>query len=140
MRAADFAKGFAVVALLAPSWSVGQALVLTAAIAGEQWPIFGKDVGRLGLWVAAGGVTALTPIAPVIWGIIWALGFVMSGYIVVGRALALIFFWAALGFIAGWPLGLIALPSSLMVLERSRDELRRIRAGGVAKHHWRGVS
>jgi hypothetical protein len=65
---------------------------------------------------------------------------VTSGYTVIGRVSALALFWIVLGFVAGWPIGLVTLPASLMILERSRDELRLVRSGAVPKHHWRSES
>jgi glycerol-3-phosphate acyltransferase PlsY len=136
-RLADFAKGFSAIVLFAPVSSVGQALTLTALVAADQWPAVGKETGRLGLWAAAGAMTALTPVAPLVWGVLWAIGFVASGYLVAGRLLALVFFSLALGFVAGWPLGLISLPACVMVLERSRADFGRVVRGEEAKHHWR---
>ena len=135
---ADFAKGFLAIALFGPdATAIGQALTLTAVVAGDQWPVVGRDPGRLGLWTAGGAMTALTPVTPVVFGVLWGLGFVASGYLTVGRVVGLALFWAALGFVAGWPLGLIALPACVMVLERSRADLEQVRRGTDAKHHWR---
>ncbi len=135
----DFLKGLLAVLFLAPVGlgSVGQALVLTALVAGDQWPAWGMERGRLGFWVAAGGMSMITPIAPVINAVLWGVGFAVSGYFVIGRAVGLVLTWVLLGLIAGWPIGLIALPPSLMVLERSLPELRLVRSGEAPKHHWK---
>ena len=63
-----------------------------------------------------------------------------SGPITVACAIATALFGPALGWFAGWPLGLIALPSCLMLLERQRAALRRVLRGEEPKHHWRIVS
>jgi len=138
-RGADFVKGFAAVYLFAPGGSVAMALIVTAVLAGEQWPATGGETGRSGHWVLLGALTALTsgtPVALGLWALGWALGFVITGYKPVGRAAAAATLPLALGFVAGWPLGGIALPGCIMILERSRDVLRRVRAGEEAKHHW----
>ena len=135
----DFLKGLIAIWFLAPVGlgSVGQALVLTALVAGEQWPAWGRERGRLGFWIAAGGMSMVTPVAPVIYTVLWGIGFAVSGYFVIGRVVGLAGTWALLGLIAGWPIGLIALPVSVMVLERTRDELKLVRSGEAAKHHWK---
>lgn len=135
--AAGFAKGFLVLAYFHPVSSFQQALLVTALVAGDQWPIQNKDAGRLGLAVAGGAMTALTPIAPVLWGLLWGVGFVLTGYRVVGRLVALVLFWIVLGVIAGWPLGFISMAPSFMILTTSRGELARLRLGQEPKHHWR---
>ena len=135
--AAGFFKGFVVVALFHPTSSIAQALIVTALVSGDQWPIHNRESGRLGLAVAGGALTVLTPISPVVWGVLWGIGFVLTGYRLVGRLIALVLFWLVLGLVAGWPLGLIALPASFMILAKSRDEIARLRAGLEPKHHWR---
>src|SRR4051812_34886568 len=126
---AGIAKGFAVVALVNPTSAIHQALILTALVSGDQWPIQDRSHGRLGLAAAGGGMTALNPIAPVIWGILWGIGFVASGYRTVGRLTGLLLFWAAMGFVAGWPIGLVAVPVSIMILAKSNDDIGHLRAG-----------
>src|SRR5262249_54840848 len=46
----DFLKGLLAVLFLAPVGlgSISQALVLTALVAGDQWPAWGRERGRLG--------------------------------------------------------------------------------------------
>lgn len=136
---ADFLKGLIAIWFLAPVGlgSVGQALVLTALMAGEQWPAWGQERTRLGFWVAAGGMSMITPIAPVIYAVLWGIGFAVSGYFVIGRTVGLLATWVLLGVIAGWPIGLIALPASVMVLQRTRDDLRLVQSGEAPKHHWK---
>ena len=137
---ADFIKGFAAVALFAPVGSVGQALTVTAVVAGDQWPAFGREVGRSGHWTFLGAMSVLTPMAPVIWAVLWAVGFVAGGYLSMGRLVAAAILPFVLGFTAGWPLGAIALPSCVMILERGRDVVRRVRAGEEPKHYWNSAS
>jgi glycerol-3-phosphate acyltransferase PlsY len=133
-------KGFAVLALINPTHAIQQALVLTALVSGDQWPIHDRANGRLGLAAAGGGMTAITPIAPVIWGLLWGLGFVATGYRTVGRVVALLTFWAVMGFIAGWPVGLVSVPVSVMILAKSNDDIGHLRAGRESKHHWNSAA
>ena len=135
---ADFLRGLIAILFLAPVGlgSVGQALVLTALVAGDQWPAWGRERG-LGFWVAAGGMSMITPVAPVLYTVLWGIGFAVSGYFVIGRTVGLLATWILLGLIAGWPIGLIALPASVMVLQRTRAELRLVRSGEAPKHHWK---
>ena len=135
--AADFIKGFGVMAFLSPDASaLGQALVLAAVVAGEQWPIIGRDTGKVGFWTFFGAVTGLTPVAPVAFGVIWGIGFVTTGYLAVGRLAGVALMWLVLGFIAGWPLGLAALPASWFILQRLRPDYERWRRGELPKLHW----
>jgi len=138
--AADAVKGFAAMALFAPVSSLGQSLTLTALVAGDQWPAFGNETGRPGVAAAGGAITALTPVAPFVWLVLWAVGFTASGFLTLALVVATALFAPALGFVAGWPLGLIALPACVMVLERQRAALSRVRAGVESKHHWRTES
>jgi glycerol-3-phosphate acyltransferase PlsY len=133
---ADLAKGFVALLLFAPNGSMAQAFVLTAVVAGDQWPAFGKDIGRGGQWVLLGAIAEVTPVAPPIWAVLWGVGFVASGYFTIAKAAATALLPPVLGFVAGGPLGWIALPGCAMVLERSREAVRQARAGGEPKHHW----
>jgi len=135
---ADAAKGALVVGLLLRSGSLMQAALVTAVVAGDQWPIVGASYGRPGHWAFLGAIGIITPVAPPIWVVLWAIGFVASGYLAVGRMAAAVLLPLALGFVAGWPLGLIAIPACVMLLDRGRADLRRIRAGEEPKHYWRG--
>jgi glycerol-3-phosphate acyltransferase PlsY len=139
MRLADFAKGFAATALLAPIGSIGQAVTVTAVLAGDQWPLRG-EAGRSGQWAFLGAMTALTPMALPIWGALWAIGFVATGYLAMGRVAAAALLPLLLGFIAGWPIGGIALAGCVMILERNREVIRRVRAGEEPKHHWNSAA
>ncbi len=137
---ADAAKGFIALWLFAPTGSVGQAFILTALVAGDQWPVFGRDVGRSGQWALLGAIAEVTPVAPVLWAVLWGIGFVASGYLTIGKAVATALLPPLLGFVAGGPLGWIALPGCVMVLERSREAIRQARAGGESKHYWNSAS
>ena len=134
---ADFLKGFGAMAFFSPDASaLGQALTVTAVVAGDQWPFAGGDTGKLGFWTAFGALTALTPITPFVFGVLWGTGFVLTGFLAVGRLVGLALFWLALGFVAGWPLGLAALPACAMVLERSLPDYHRWRRGELPKLNW----
>ena len=137
---ADAAKGFIALWLFAPIGSVGQALIVTALVAGDQWPLVGREVGRSGQWALLVAIAEVTPVAPPLWAVCWGLGFVASGYFAVGKAVATALLPPFLGFVAGGPLGWIALPGCAMVLERSRDVVRRARAGEEPKHYWNSAS
>lgn len=137
---ADFAKGIIALYLLAPAGSLGQAVMVTALVAGDQWPVFGKEVGRSGQWALLGAIARITPVAPPLWAVLWGIGFVASGYFAIGRAVANVLLPPVLGFVAGGPLGWIALPGCIMVLERGREAVRRARAGEEPKHHWNSAS
>ena len=137
---ADVAKGFLALWLLAPVGSMGQAFILTAVVAGDQWPVFGKDIGRSGQWVLLGAIADVTPVAPPLWAVLWGIGFVASGYFTIGKAVATALLPPVLGFVAGWPLGWIALPGCAMVLERSREAVRRAQSGEEPKHYWNSAS
>jgi glycerol-3-phosphate acyltransferase PlsY len=134
---ADALKGFLAVGLLSPATSLGPALAATAVIAGHQWPIAGRT-GERGLATAAGALTAITPIGVPLWGVIWAVVFVASGYNSLAVALASLLVVPAIGLVAGWPLALLALPLAAMVLERMRAALRRCLLGTEQKYLWRG--
>ena len=137
---ADVAKGFFALWLLAPTASMGQALIVTAVVAGDQWPVFGREIGRSGQWALLGALAEVTPVAPPLWAVLWGIGFVVSGYFAIGRAVATALLPPLLGFVAGGPLGWIALPGCVMVLERSRELVRRAWAGDEPKHYWNSAS
>jgi len=136
----DLAKGFLALWLFSATGSIMQAFTLTAVVAGDQWPVVGKDIGRSGQWVLLGAIAEVTPVAPPIWAVLWGVGFVASGYFAIGKAVATLLLPPVLGFVAGWPLGWIALPGCAMVVERSRNTIREARAGGEPKHHWNSSS
>ena len=132
---ADFAKGYLALLLFAPTPSLGIALAFTALVAGAQWPVSGES-GRHGQWAMLGAISQVSPVTVPAWGLLWGIGFVASGYFVVGRAVATALLPLVLGLVAGGPIGWIALPGCVMVIERSREALKAVRAGTEAKHHW----
>ncbi|MFI5208707.1 MAG: glycerol-3-phosphate acyltransferase [Gemmatimonadales bacterium] len=135
--AADALKGVLATLLFAPVGSVGQALTVAAVVAGDQWPVFGRQTGRSGLVVCIAAMTALTPVTLVVWGLGWGIGFVSSGYFSLARLVGTALLPVLLGLATGWPLGLAVLPACIMVLERQRGSLKRLLRGQEAKHYWR---
>ena len=135
---ADVVKGVLAMSLVGASANpYAQALAATAVVAGQQWPLWTSVREERGLAVAAGALTLITPIAVPAWAVLWAIGYVVSGYLTVGTAAATALLPFVIGYFAGWPFGLVALPVCLLILERHRDGLRRIFAGGAQKHYWR---
>lgn len=135
----DVLKGLIAMSLAGASADpYSQALAATAVVAGHQWPIWkNAPRGNAGLATAAGALSAVTPLAVPLWGVLWAAAYVASGYVALGSLAATFFLPLALGFVAGWPFALAALPACLLVLERHRAHLRRILLGTESKHHWR---
>ena len=114
------------------------AMVTAAAVAGHNWPIWLGGKGGKGLATAAGALSLITPLSVPLWGVIWGLGYVLSGYIALGTILATALLPVALGVIAGWGYGLAALPTCLLILARHREKMRRLLLGAEPKHYWRG--
>jgi glycerol-3-phosphate acyltransferase PlsY len=138
--AADVAKGLLVTGWIAGSGPWAQTICATAVVAAHQWPLFGAERGHRGTAVALGALTAVTPIAAPLWAVLWGLGFVASGYAAAGFAAGAVLLPVALGFLAGWPMALMALPVCVLLGERLRQPLREALAGRAPKHHWRGWS
>ena len=138
MIAADALKGLLVMGFLGASGNpYVQSLVATAVVAGQQWPFWTSERDERGLAVAAGALTLVTPIAAPVWAVLWAIGYVASGYLTAGSAFATLLFPLATGFLAGWPFALVSLPVCVMVLERHRVAVRRMLAGLEPRHYWR---
>jgi glycerol-3-phosphate acyltransferase PlsY len=136
---ADILKGVLAVSLVGSSANpYAQSLAATAVVAGQLWPLWTSPRDERGLAVAAGALTLVTPIAAPAWVVVWAIGYVASGYLPVGTAAATVLLPVVIGYVAGWPFGLVVLPVSLLILERHRDVLKRILAGREEKHYWRG--
>ena len=135
--AVDFVVGGAAVGLIANSnpWSL--TLAATAVVAGRQWPMFGSAQGSKGLWAAGGALSAITPLAVPVGAVLWAIGFVGSGYRSAGIVAAIVLLPVALGATAGWSFGLMAIPVCVLCFERQRADLARLMAGTEPKHHWR---
>jgi glycerol-3-phosphate acyltransferase PlsY len=114
------------------------ALVTALAVAGHNWPIWLGGKGGKGLATAAGALTLITPLSVPLWGVVWGLGYVASGYITLGTIVATAVLPVLLGLLAGWAYGLAAVPACLLVLARHRDKMRRLLLGAEPKHYWRG--
>lgn len=139
--AADVLKGVLAVVLAGPGAStILQSALAAAAVAGHDWPIWLRGRGGKGLATAAGALSALTPIAVPVWGLLWGLGYVASGYIVVGTLAATILVAPAVGFVAGWGFGLAMIPACVLILIRHREKVRRLLLGTEPRHYWRAKS
>jgi len=134
----DVLKGVAAVAIGGPGAStLLQSLLAAAAVAGHNWPIWLHGKGGKGLAAAAGALTVLTPVSIPVWGVLWGIGYVASGYIVFGTVAATILVAPAVGFIAGWGFGLAMVPVCLLILARQREKIRRLLLGTEPRHYWR---
>ena len=72
----------------------------------------------------------MTPVAVPVWGVLWGIGYVATGYIVVGDAAGhAARCRCAVGVLAGWGFGLAMLPACLLILARHREKLRGAAAG-----------
>lgn len=137
---ADALKGAAAVALLTPAGPWSPAVTATAVVAGHLWPVTGRQEAGLGLAVAAGALSMISPVSPFVWALLWAITFVATGFQPVACAVATIFFAPLMGYIAGWPLGAMALPVCVMIMDRLRPSLRRVLLGTEPRHVWRAGS
>jgi glycerol-3-phosphate acyltransferase PlsY len=136
--AVDVLKGLAAVALAGPGASTFlQSLLAAAAVAGHNWPVWLRGRGGKGLATAAGALTVVTPIAVPVWGVLWGIGYVASGYIVVGTLAATLLVAPAVGAVAGWGFGLAMVPTCLLILARHREKIRRLLLGTEPRHYWR---
>ena len=134
----DVAKGIAAVLLAGPGASTWlQAALAAAAVGGHNWPIWLRGRGGKGLATAAGALTLVTPIAVPVWGVLWGLGYVISGYIVVGTLFATVLVAPAVGALAGWGFGIAMAPVGLLILVRHREKVRRLLRGEEPRHYWR---
>jgi len=141
---ADAAKGYLAVALFAPTLSLGPALPATAVVVGHQWPALwgvgggASEPGREdGIAVLVGALAAITPISLPLWAALWALGFVLTGFLRASAVVATALVLPAVGLVAGWPLALLALPATVMVLERQKKPILRWLRGEEPKFLWR---
>lgn len=115
---------------------LAQCLAATAVTCGAAWSLWAGE-GLDPRPAAAGALTVVTPVSVPLWGVLWALTFVASGYLTLGTLVATALLPVAVGFMAGWPFGLAILPACLVLLRRHRYALRRVLLGGEPKHHWR---
>jgi len=135
----DVGKGMLAVVLAGDGAGLATlGMVSALAVAGHNWPIWLGGKGGKGLATASGALTLLTPLSVPLWGVIWGLGYVFSGYIAFGTILATALLPVLLGLIAGWGYGLAALPTCLLILARHREKMRRLLLGAEPKHYWRG--
>ena len=137
----DIGKGMLAVVLAGDGAGIlTLALVTALAVAGHNWPIWLGGKGGKGLATAAGALTLITPLSVPLWGVVWGLGYVASGYIALGTIVATALLPLLLGIFAGWIYGLAALPTCLLILARHREKMRRLLLGAEAKHYWRGTA
>lgn len=135
---ADVLKGVLAVALAgAGASTILQAVLAAAAVAGHNWPVWLHGKGGKGLATAAGALSVVTPIAVPVWGVLWGIGYVSSGYIVVGTLVATVLVAPAIGFVAGWGFALAMIPACLLILSRHREKIRRLLLGTEPRHYWR---
>ena len=135
----DVGKGVLAVVLAGDGAGLPTLAMVTAlAVAGHNWPIWLGGRGGKGLATSAGALTLITPLSVPLWGVVWGLGYVVSGYIAFGTVLATALLPVLLGLFAGWAYGLAALPTCLLVLARHREKMRRLLLGAEPKHYWRG--
>lgn len=128
---------------LAAAWAPGegllrQTLAATAALVGLMYPP-GVAPGsrRVALAGAAGGLLVVSPLAVPLWALLWGIGYVASGYPAAGRGIATLGTPILVGLFAGWPLGAVVGPASLLLLDADRADLRRVMLGTERKHGWR---
>jgi glycerol-3-phosphate acyltransferase PlsY len=137
----DVLKGVLAVALAGAGAGINlQAVVAAAAVAGHNWPLWLRGRGGKGLATAAGACTIVTPVAVPVWGLLWGIGYVASGYIVVGTLVATLLLPAVVGAVAGWGFGLAMVPVCLLILVRHREKVRRLLTGLEPRHYWRAKS
>jgi glycerol-3-phosphate acyltransferase PlsY len=117
-----------------------QSLAATLVVVGHNYPLWLRGKGGKGLAAAAGALTMLTPLAVPLWGLMWAMGYVLTGYIAFGIVLATSVLPVLLGVLAGWAYAAASLPVCVLVLIRHREKMRRLLLGAEPKHYWRGRS
>jgi glycerol-3-phosphate acyltransferase PlsY len=137
----DVGKGLLAVVLAGDgAGPATQSLAATLVVVGHNYPLWLRGKGGKGLAAAAGALTMLTPLSVPLWGLVWALGYVVSGYIAFGVVLATAVLPILLGMLAGWAYAAASLPVCLLVLVRHREKMRRLLLGAEPKHYWRGRS
>ncbi len=135
----DVGKGMLAVVLAGDGAGLATLGLVTAlAVAGHNWPIWLGGKGGKGLATAAGALTLVTPLSVPLWGAVWGLTYVLSGYVALGTIVATAALPFALGLFAGWPYGLAVLPTAILILARHREKMRRLLLGAEPKHYWRG--
>jgi len=135
----DVGKGMLAVVLAGDGAGLPTLAMVTAlAVAGHNWPIWLGGRGGKGLATSAGALSLITPLSVPIWGVVWGVSYVASGYIALGTIAATALLPVLLGIFAGWAYCLATLPTCLLVLARHRDKMRRLLLGAEPKHYWRG--
>lgn len=134
--AGDFLKGVAA-ALLPLLWTGepwAQAIGGLAAVIGHVWPIFAGFRGGRGVLTGAGVLLALSPLAVLIVLPLAALVLYLTRYMslmsITTAALAAISFvvFAALDW-HPWPLAIVAIIGSALIIVLHHDNIARLRAG-----------
>lgn len=134
----DVLKGALAVAIGGPGASTWlQSGLAAVAVAGHNWPVWLRGRGGKGLAAAAGALTIITPVAVPVWALVWAVGYVASGYIVVGTLAATLLVAPVVGVVAGWGFGLALAPTCALILARHREKVRALRRGEEPRHYWR---
>lgn len=116
-------------------WS--QMLVATAVTAGRQWPLLARDPSCRALLIGLGAMFAINPISLALWGLLWAVAFVGTGFRLAAAAVATMALPVALGIVGGWAFAGMSVPVCMLILDRQRADMRRMFLGGEAKHLWR---
>ena len=134
----DVVKGAVAVMIAGPgAGTFFQAGLAAAAVAGHNWPVWLRGRGGKGLATAAGALSLVSPIAVPVWGVLWGIGYVVSGYIVVGTLTATVLAAPAIGLLAGWGFCFATLPCCVFILVRHREKLKRLLRGNEPRHYWR---
>lgn len=133
----EFLVGALTVSLLSGTSTWSQMLVATAVVAGRQYPVFRDAVGVKAFMVALGAMFSINPVTLPLWALLWAVGFVTSGFRTAGLAAATVALPLALGIVGGWPFAGMALPVCALLFERQREDVRRMFLGAEPKHYWK---
>ena len=137
----DVAKGAAAVLIAGDgAGATTQALAASMVVVGHNYPVWLRGRGGKGLAAAAGALTVITPLSVPGWAVMWAIGYVSSGYIALGIVAATAGLPILLGFLAGWAYAAATAPACLLVLVRHTAKIRRLLLGTEPKHYWRGRS
>jgi glycerol-3-phosphate acyltransferase PlsY len=135
--AADVLKGYLVVMVISPAHPWGVAVGSAAVLAGHLWPLRGRAASRRPLAVAAGVFAAISPVAIPAGAVLWALVYVVTGYLALAAAATVLLLPVVVGLVAGWPMGLLLVPACVLVLDRLRPDAAGALAGRAPRHLWR---